>query len=248
MTIKSFLSKIVFIAFIISAFTSHSMAEDKKVQNVESAKQGQSLEASTATAEELYKISPSDIVLGDKKAKVTVIEYASMTCSHCADFHKNAYPEVKEKYIDTGKIKFVFRSFPLDEPALRASMLAYCSGPDRFYKFIDVMFTTQPNWALSKNYLEVLANIGKLGGVSGNEFDKCMANNVLEKKIMQGKFDATTTLSVRATPTFFINGNIYKGAHNFEYFAKVLDDALGEKPKDATAKTKDEIPTVGKDK
>lgn len=248
MAIKNIVSKIVFLTFMIFV-ANHSMAADAKAPNAEDAqKSAHSLQASTATAEELYKISPEDVVLGDKKAKVTVIEYASMTCSHCADFHKNTYPEIKEKYIDSGKIKFVFRPFPLDEPALRGSMLAYCSGAQRFYKFIDVIFSTQANWAFNKNYLEVLANIGKLGGVSGEEFDKCMANNVLEKRIMQGKFDATTVLSVRATPTFFVNGNIYKGAHNFEYFSKVLDDALGEKPADAAVKAKATTPPADKGK
>lgn len=180
-------------------------------------------------AEELYKVSANDMVIGNSKAKVTVIEYASMTCSHCADFHKSTFPEVKEKYIDTGKIRFVFRSFPFDEPALRASMLAYCSGNERFFKFIDVMFTTQPSWVSSKNYLEILANIGKLGGVSGEEFDSCMKNKELETKIMQGKLDAANILGVRSTPLFFINGVVYKGAHGFEYFSKILDEALAGK-------------------
>lgn len=176
--------------------------------------------------EDLFKISSNDQVVGDKGAKVTVIEYASMTCPHCADFHKNTYPDIKTKYIDTGKVKFVFRSFPLDEPALRASMLAYCSGNDKFFKFIDMVFSTQNTWALSKNYKEILSNIGKLGGMSGEDFDKCMANSDLEKRIMQDKFNATTILNVRSTPSLFVNGVIYKGTHNFEYFSKVLDEAI----------------------
>jgi protein-disulfide isomerase len=221
MIITKFLSKIIFLTFII-AIASSAIAESNKEKLP-------SMEASTANAEDLYKAYPDDVMIGNKDAKVTIIEYASLTCSHCADFHKNTYPEVKEKYIDTGKVNFIFRSFPLDEPALRGSMLAYCSGEDKFYKFIDVMFTTQPNWAFNKNYLEVLANIGKLGGLNSDDFDKCMANSDLERKIIQKKFDAATILNVRATPTFFVNGNIYKGAHGFEYFSKVLDSTLAEK-------------------
>lgn len=233
MKINFFVSKIALIAIVFFS-TQNVFAESKK----DDAKNQQSKpvqKESTVTAEDLFKISKDDMVIGNSKAKVTIIEYASMTCSHCADFQKNTYPEVKEKYIDTGKVKYVFRAFPLDEPALRASMLAYCSGPEKFHKFIDVIFSTQPNWALSKNYLEVLANIGKLGGVTGEEFDKCMANKALEEKIMQSKFDATTVLSVRSTPSFFINGVLYKGAHKFEFFSKVIDEALSEKSKDTAA-------------
>jgi len=239
MAIKNFVSNVAILAFI---FAISPVANAAKTAATAKQPIPQQIPTSTVKAEELYKISKDDIVLGDEKAKVTVIEYASMTCSHCADFHKNTYPEVKQKYIDTGKIKFVFRAFPLDEPALRGSMLAYCAGPEKFYKFTDVMFSTQPNWAYAKNYLEVLTNIGKLGGVSGEEFEKCMANTELEKRIMQGKFDATSVLSVRATPSFFINGNIYKGAHNFEYFSKVLDEALAEKSGDTKKDTKKENP------
>lgn len=227
MKVKSLLSKIILIATVV--FSTQAMAEAKKEDVKQADKPTQ--KQSNLTAEDLYKVSKDDMVVGDSKAKVTIIEYASMTCSHCADFQKNTYPEIKEKYIDTGKVRLVFRSFPLDEPALRASMLAYCAGPERFHKFIDVMFSTQPNWAMNKNYIEVLANIGKLGGVTGEEFDKCISNKALEEKIMQGKFDATTVLSVRSTPSFFINGVLYKGAHKFEYFAKVIDEAIGESAK-----------------
>jgi hypothetical protein len=239
MLTKRFLPIIILLAlsFTHSPFARASETAHKNDQSVV-----QSTPVSGAKAEDLYKISNDDIVLGEEKAKVTVIEYASMTCSHCADFHKNAYQDIKKRYIDTGKIKFVFRAFPLDEPALRGSMLARCAGPQRFYKFTDVMFSTQPNWAYAKNYLEILSNIGKLGGLSGEEFEKCMANTDLEKKIMQAKFDATSVLSVRSTPSFFINGNIYKGAHNFEYFSKVLDEALAEKPTDLQNKNKEAGP------
>lgn len=237
MKVRNLLSQILLAGFVLS-FAGNAVAEDKKLEtdapkNVAITQPGTEKKIS---AEELYKISSDDIVLGDSKAKVTIIEYASMTCPHCADFHKNTYPELKTKYIDTGKVKFVFRPFPLDEAALRASMLASCAGKDRFYKFIDVIFSTQSTWAPSKNYLEVLSNIGKLGGFSGDDFDKCMVNHDLEKKIMQGKFDATTVLNIRSTPSFFINGSPYKGAHGFEYFSKVVEDALGEKPAETSDK------------
>lgn len=231
MNIKSFLSKTAIILCVIS-FAGYGVAADKTPAS------NPADEAKLPSAEELYKISKDDMVSGDSKAKVTIIEYASMTCSHCADFHKNTYPELKEKYIDTGKVKLVFRAFPLDEVALRGSMMANCSGADRFFKFTDVLFTTQANWAFSKNYLEVLSNIGKLGGLSGEEFDKCLANTELEKKIMEGKFHAAKVLGVRATPSFFINGTMYKGTYNVEHFSKIIDDIIAGKPQISVGEAK----------
>lgn len=220
---KNFLTMSLAIA-MTAGLVAFAGAQEKKIPA-----QAQTEAANSPSAEDLYKIQADEIIQGDKNAKVTVIEYASLTCSHCSDFHKSTYPQVKEKYLDTGKVRMVFRNFPLDEPALRGAMLASCGGADKFYKFTDVMFTTQPNWAFSKNYLEILANIAKLGGLSGAQFDKCMADTALEKKIMQTKLDASKVLQVRATPTFFINGTIYKGAHNFEFFSKVLDEAIAGK-------------------
>lgn len=193
-------------------------------------------EESLPSAADLYKISKDDMVEGKSDAKVTIIEYASMTCSHCADFHKNTYPEIKKKYIDTGKVRLVKRPFPLNEPALRGSMLAICSGKESFQKFTDVLFTTQSTWAFSKNYMEVLANIAKLGGMTGQEFDACMADSKLEEKIMQDKFYAAKVLEVRATPSFFINGSAYKGSHGFESFVKVIDEILAEERGDSAVK------------
>lgn len=181
--------------------------------------------------EEILKIKPDEIVLGDKDAKVTIIEYASMSCSHCAHFKNDIYPKLKEQYIDTGKIKFVFRDFPLDEPGLKAAMIGRCVSVDKFDKFNQAIFSTQENWAPKKNYLEILSNIAKLGGMKGDEFDACIANKDIENKIMESRLNASTVLQVNSTPTFFINGEEYKGANGIEFFSKIIDPLLEGAPK-----------------
>jgi protein-disulfide isomerase len=187
------------------------------------------------TADQLLEILPSDIVIGDMKAPVTIIEYASLSCTHCAAFHNSTFSDLKEKYVDTGKVRFVFRDFPLDEPALRGAMMARCAGKDdteKFLKFIKVMFSTQSNWAPKKNYLEVLSNIGKLGGMKGEEFEACMANKAVEDAVMLSKFNAAKILEVRSTPTFFINKEEHKGGRDLKYFSEVIDGILSGVSKD----------------
>jgi protein-disulfide isomerase len=191
------------------------------------------------TVEQLMTVLPDDVVLGDDKAPVTIIEYSSMTCSHCAAFHNTTFPEIKEKYIDTGKVKFIMRGFPLDEPALRGFMMAKCAAKDskeKYLKFITVMFSTQSNWAPKKNYLEVLSNIGKLGGMKGEEFDACMADKKLETSILEGKFNASKQLDIKATPTFYVNKEVHRGAQDFKYFSAVIDGILAGGNKDAVKK------------
>lgn len=187
-------------------------------------------EAPAKSTDEVLAISDKDVVLGDKNAPVTIVEYASMSCSHCADFHNNSFDELKTKYIDTGKVKFVFRDFPLDEPAMRGSMLARCAsrdGVESFLKFTKVMFSTQDDWASKKNYLEVLSNMAKLGGMKGEDFESCMADKELEKQIMAGKFDAAKSLQLRSTPSFYINGELHNGAKDVKYMSEAIDAAIG---------------------
>ena len=115
-----------------------------------------------------------DRVLGKADAPITIIEYASLTCPHCADFDKEVLPELKTKYIETGKAKLVYRDFPLDQWAMRAAMLARCAPADKYFSFIDVLFQNQITWATAKDPMAALEKIGKLGGVSSEQFNACM--------------------------------------------------------------------------
>ena len=205
------------------------------------------LATQVSAAEELDKtlVAPQegDIVLGQADAPVFIVEYASLSCPHCAHFHNKVLPTLKKNYIETGKVKLVFRPFPLNLPAMQGSILTYCAGDDHFYNFLKVLFDTQDSWAFNKNYLEMLTNIGKLGGVKGDQFDKCLADKELEGKILSSKQYAVNALKVRATPTFFINGKLYEGEPDVGPLSSYIDELLaGQETAPAEAEKKAEKP------
>jgi protein-disulfide isomerase len=168
------------------------------------------------------QITQDDRVLGNPDAPITIVEYASLTCPHCAHFATDVLPELKREWIDTGKAKLVLRDFPLDGPALRAAMIARCAPPDRFYAFAETFFASQDKWATTKDYLEALARLAKLGGMGKDEFEACLKNTTLENRIVEQRLIASRELDVSSTPTFFINGSKFSGAPTAEEFNKVL--------------------------
>jgi protein-disulfide isomerase len=164
--------------------------------------------------------------MGDAKAPVTIIEYASLTCPHCANFHVNILPKLKEAYIDTGKARLVYRDFPLDRLALSGSMMARCAGRDRYFAFIDTMYKKQAGWKASKDQRKALARIGLLGGISQTDFDACMQNKAVEDRVMKMRLDAQNEFSIDSTPSFIINGKKYPGVVDFARFEKILQPLL----------------------
>src|SRR5438128_6933423 len=124
-----------------------------------------------ADAQTVLALTKDDRVLGNPDAPITIVEYASLTCPHCAHFANDVLPDIKKKWIDTGKAKLVLRDFPLDEPALRAAMIARCAPPDRYYAFADTFFAAQEKWVTARDYRDSLARLAKLGGMSKDEFD-----------------------------------------------------------------------------
>ena len=175
-----------------------------------------------AEAKTGLSVTTDDRILGNPDAPITIVEYASLTCPHCAHFANEVLPELKKKWIDTGKAKLVLRDYPLDEPALRAAMIARCAPPDRFYAYFDTLFAAQEKWVMAKDYREALARLIKLGGMSKDEFDNCLKNTALENKIVEGRLVASKELDVNSTPTFFINGTKFAGAPTVEEFDKAL--------------------------
>ncbi|MGE5270993.1 MAG: DsbA family protein [Thiohalocapsa sp.] len=166
--------------------------------------------------------SEQDRVLGKAGAPITIIEYASLTCPHCAHFADDVLPHLKQKWIDTGKAKLILRDFPLDEAALRAAMVARCVPPDRFYPLVDTFFASQDKWVVAKDWQDALQHIAQLAGVSKKKFDSCIADKKLEDEVAQSRLTAATQYGVAATPTFFVNGTKFEGEPTVEKFDQLL--------------------------
>lgn len=185
--------------------------------------------AQTASPADIAKPSPlGDMTLGPADAPCTIVEYASMTCPHCADFHKNVFPKLKETYIDTGKVRFIFREFPLDIKAAAGSMLARCIGKDdskKYFAVIDTLFHSQNDWVMN-NTTESLKRIGKQAGMSDQSFSECLANQPLLDALKATQDHAVEKLKVNSTPTFFVNGTMLKGGSSFEDFDKLIKPTL----------------------
>ena len=178
--------------------------------------------ADPAKAAALLAITQQDRVLGKADAPITIVEYASMTCPHCAHFANAVLPKLKENWIDTGKAKLVLRDYPLDEVALRAAMMARCAPAERFYPLVDTLFETQEQWALAKDWRGALEKTARLAGIGKKDFDACLANKGMEDQVAQSRLIATTQLGVDSTPTFFVNGTKFQGAPTEEAFDQLL--------------------------
>lgn len=166
-----------------------------------------------------------DIVLGNADAPVTIVEYASMTCPHCATFHEQTLPTIKTKYIDTGKARLILREFPFDPRAEAGFMLARCSK-DRYYAMVDVLFKQQRNWAAVENAREALLQISRLAGFSQESFEACLTDQKLLEDVRAVQKRGADEFKVNSTPTFFINGNTYRGALSVEEMSAIIDGML----------------------
>ena len=169
-----------------------------------------------------------DLVLGKADAPVTIIEYASMTCPHCANFHKTTYPALKTKYIETGKVRFIFREFPLDELAAAAAMMARCIDPQNGEKamaVIDVLFHSQDKWAV-RNPVPQLQQIAKQAGMTEKAFEECLANQKLYNDVLAMRERGSKEYKVESTPTLFVNGKIQKGGATIEELDKLIAPLL----------------------
>ena len=183
-------------------------------------------EAQTFSVLELEAKGPlDDIVMGSPTAPVTIIEYASMTCPHCGHFAVETFPKLKEKYIDTGKAKYIMREYPLDGLAGAAFMLARCAGPDKYYPLVETLFAQQPKWAV-RNPIEPLMAIAKQAGFTQQTFEACINNKDALAKVQQVRDRAANQFKVKATPTFFINGERHEGGMSIEDLDKAIEPYL----------------------
>jgi len=171
--------------------------------------------ASAPSKAGLETVQPGDHVLGDPNAPITVIEYASLTCSHCAHFHTQILPEIKKKWIDTGKVKLVYRDFPLDQIAAKAAQIAECAGNDKYFGVVDIIFRGQPQWATAADPLAELAKPLRIAGMGENEIKACLANDAMSNAVIKD-YQGGEAMGVNSTPTLFINGQLYRGSRSVD--------------------------------
>lgn len=167
-----------------------------------------------------------EMVKGEESAPVTIVEYASMTCGHCANFHTNTYPALEEKYINTGKVRFIVREFPFDPRSAAAFMLARCAPNDAYFPMMDALFAQQQSWAFGQNARTPLENIAKLAGFTQESFEACLTDQKLLNDVTAVKERGEQEFGVNSTPTFFINGNRYPGAMTIDQFSAIIDPLL----------------------
>jgi protein-disulfide isomerase len=168
-----------------------------------------------------------ELSLGKADAPVTIVEYASLTCGHCAAFHNTVFPKIKEKYIDSGQVRFIMREFPLDNLAAAAAMLTRCAGGEKTYPLVEVLFKQQEQWAFVRgNPVPELFKVAKQAGFTQESFDKCLTDQKLLEQVTSIRSKASDKFGVNSTPTFFINGKRLQEAPTLESFDKALAPLL----------------------
>jgi protein-disulfide isomerase len=209
LTAASFIGAAGFAGVLLPPFTTRALADDP-------------------SPADLAEAGPDgDVVLGSDKAPVTIIEYASMTCPHCAHFSQETFPELQKRYIDTGKVRFIFREFPLDALAAAGFMLARCAGKDKFMPIVETLFAKQADWVVQQP-IEPLKAIAKQFGFTEDSFNQCLANQKVLDAIQAVRDRASQKLGVNSTPTFFINGKKLQGDVSIDTMAKEIDPYLKE--------------------
>ena len=168
-------------------------------------------------------VFPDDRILGADEAPITIIEYSSLTCPHCADLHANALPEIKKTWIAEGKARLVYRHFPLDGLALRAAAVSNCIEGDRHFSFLDLLFGNQERWARSNEPLKALGQYARLAGLSQERFDACVTDEAEMNRILARAQDGQRTYQVQSTPTLIINGEKVEGARSLEYLEGIFN-------------------------
>jgi protein-disulfide isomerase len=178
----------------------------------------------------VLNLTEDDFIIGNNNAPITIIEYASMSCNHCANFHNNTLPDLKKEYIDTGKVKYVFRDFPYNYPALLGSMVMRCIPSEVRYDYMNALYKLQNMWVVRENAItrQELYKIMQTGGMTKENFDICLIDVDLENKILQEVIAAQSEFNIRSTPSFLINGDLLEGDKSIKVFRQILDKILSD--------------------
>ncbi len=180
----------------------------------------------SAVADTSVEEALADRYVGSEDAPVTIIEYSSLTCPHCAAFHTGALSEILETYVETGKVKFIVRDFPLDGRAAAAALMARCAPADRYFPLVDLMFKQQQKWAGAPDALAALSEMGRFAGMSQSDLDACFKNEDLYAGILKKKAEYQKENDISSTPTFFINGEKLSGNQPFSEFKEMIESHL----------------------
>ena len=195
----------------------------------EEAEQPSSVEAERPALSSDTERALSERSLGDATAPITMREFASLTCGHCGHFHKEVFDKIKSEYIDTGKVYVIFTDFPLNKPALDATMIARCLPEERYFSFTEYLFKNQDKWAYSEDYLTFLKQNAALAGMGSEAFDACLNNEELRQGIANNMREAQKKYGINSTPSFVVNeGETFSGAKDFAAFKKMFDEKLAE--------------------
>jgi protein-disulfide isomerase len=164
--------------------------------------------------------------IGDQSAPIKIVEFASMTCGHCAKFHNEVFPSIKENFIDNGKVFFTYKDFPLDKYALKASVIARCSGGEKFFSFLKVIYNKQKDWTRTKDPFKSLLKIAKLGGLKNDEIKVCVGNKSIEDGILKKRLESSKNFDITATPTLYFNGKKYQGDLSYDAIKLKIESLL----------------------
>jgi protein-disulfide isomerase len=164
--------------------------------------------------------------IGEDSAPIKMTEFASLTCGHCAQFHNEVFPLIEENYIKSGKIYFTYRDFPLDKYALKASIIARCSGNTRFFSFLKALYKKQKDWTRTQDPFKSLLKIAKLGGLKNDEIKVCVGNKSIEDGLLKERLNSSKKFEIKSTPTIYLNGEKYKGDLTYEALKLKLDSLL----------------------
>ena len=215
--------------------------EEKVNQIIDKDNQSKSLDSSAineVSKSKILQIRPDDFIVGDKNAKIAIIEYASLSCPHCANFHSEAFDKLKTEYIDSGKAVFVHRDFILNQPSLIASMFLICQAEDnasnaveKYYSTLKALFKTQSSWAFDPKFIDKLKSIAQLDSMAPERFTACVNNGKLQEKILNNFIEARKALKLESAPTFFINGEVSQGYIDYLTIKKIIDRQLAEPKK-----------------
>jgi protein-disulfide isomerase len=178
----------------------------------------------------IFQPGQYDVIYGKEDAPIQVLEYFALTCPHCSYFYENNFPSLKKEYIDTGKVRWIKRSFSSDQQSLKGTMLLSCIKKDRRESYLKILLSKQSNWAYQQDFIEILSNIASLGGMSKQDFNKCMNDASLEKSIRESDKKAKDDLDMKGTPSFYVNKKIVEVYSN-DSFKNIFDELLDKRSK-----------------